>query len=77
MTPTETDAAARARAEVDLFFNKYRRRMKTRAVEIALTLLSKDPEGDPDSAGKLAAAQAGKELKLITRASQTAISTED
>ena len=63
MSQEQQDAVARARAEVDLFLKKYQRRLKTRAVEVAMDLMLKDPEGDPDRVGKLAAAQAGKDRK--------------
>ena len=76
-SPEQEDAIARARAEVTLFLLKYSRRMKTRAVEIALDLMMRDPEGDADNAGRRAAAQAGRELKLITRAAEAAFAAED
>lgn len=77
MTPEQNDAVVRARTEVRLFLSKYERRLKTRAVEIALELLAKNPEEDPDLVGKKAAARAGKELKLLTRAAQTALFLEE
>jgi hypothetical protein len=75
-TPEQEDAVARARAEVNLLLLKYSRRLKTRAVEIAADLMLKDPEGDPDAAGRRAVAQAGQELKLLSAPARRAILAE-
>lgn len=76
-TPEQDDAVARVRAEVTLFMGRYTRRLKTRAAEIAVELMSVNPEENPDEVGRRAVAQAGRELKLLTRAAQTALLAQD
>jgi hypothetical protein len=64
-THEQTDALYRARAEVNLLFGKYERRVKKRAENITLAKMIDDPSSDPDEVGRAAFEQALKEERVL------------